>query len=126
MTPTNVVRMEYLFKHDEYDLPNRLRPPCHQNGHSYKSMYGRLKWDQPAQTLTTGFGSMGQGRFLHPTRRRMLTPHEAARIQGFPDFFNFSLISRRTSIQQLIGNAVPPRIAIAILARTLAALSKVQ
>ena len=121
MTPTNVVRMEYLFKHDEYDLPNRLRPPCHQNGHSYKSMYGRLKWDQPAQTLTTGFGSMGQGRFLHPTRRRMLTPHEAARIQGFPDFFNFSVICRRTSIQQLIGNAVPPRIAAAVLGALLLA-----
>lgn len=124
MMPANVRRMEYLFNHDKYDLPNRLRPPCHQNGHSYKSMYGRLRWDQPAQTLTTGFGSMGQGRFLHPTRRRMLTPHEAARIQGLPDFLDFSGISKRTVMQDLLGNAVPPTVASTVLVRTISALDK--
>ena len=31
-------------------------PACHANGgHSYKSIYGRLAWDRPAQTVTTGF-----------------------------------------------------------------------
>lgn len=108
MTPRNRGRVEYLFKHDVYDLPNEHRPPCHENGHSYISMYGRLREDQPAQTITTGFGSMGQGRFVHPTRPRVITPHEAARIQGFPDFFDFSAVSTRRSLQNLIGNAVPP------------------
>ncbi len=108
MTLRNRKRVEYLFKHDVYDLPNEQRPPCHENGHSYISMYGRLKWDQPAQTITTGFGCMGQGRFVHPTRPRVITPHEAARIQGFPDFFDFSAAKTRRSLQDLIGNAVPP------------------
>ena len=51
---------------------------------------------------------MGQGRFVHPTRSRMITPHEAARLQGIPDFFSFDAVSRRTMLHRLIGNAVPP------------------
>jgi len=110
MTETNQARVRYLFDERLYDLPNHMRPLCHANGHSYKSMYGRLRWDQPAQTITTGFGSMGQGRFVHPTRPRMITPHEAARLQGFPDFFDFSCVGKRTRLQRMIGNAVPPRV----------------
>ena len=119
MTPTNRKRVGYLFQHEMHDLPNPYRPPCHRNGHSYISMYGRLRWDQPAQTITTGFGSMGQGRFVHPTRPRMITPHEAARIQGFPDFFDFSIVTKRTALQEIVGNLVPPQIACAITFRLL-------
>lgn len=119
MTPRNRKRVDYLFRHDIYDLPNRRRPPCHRNGHSYISMYGRLRWDRPAQTITTGFGSMGQGRFVHPTRQRVITPHEAARIQGFPDFFDFSAATTRRSLQDLIGNAVPPPIGALLVTRLL-------
>src|SRR5207244_2451729 len=49
-SPDNVRRMRWLFEHDEHDLPNRLRPPCHRSEHSYVSMYGRLDWNEPAQT----------------------------------------------------------------------------
>lgn len=109
MTKTNVQRVKFLFSEDKYDLPNYKRPVCHQNSdHSYKSMYGRLHWDRLAQTITGGFGSMGQGRYIHPSRKRVITPHEAARIQGFPDYFDFSGIAKRTSLHQMIGNAVPP------------------
>lgn len=102
-------RIAHLFETDSFDLPNDLRPECHQNeSHSYKSMYGRLRWDQPAQTITTGFTSPGQGRFIHPSARRTLTPHEAARIQTFPDWFDWSLAGGRTALATMIGNAVPP------------------
>ena len=104
----NEKRMAWLFNNKEYDLPDRLRPRCHQTDHTYASVYGRLHWDKPAQTITTGFTSMGQGRFVHPGRRRTLTPHEAARLQGFPDFFDFTGASGRTALARLIGNAVPP------------------
>lgn len=105
--PDNVERIEYLMKHDEYDLPNDLRPICHQDDHSYVSMYGRLRYDEPAQTITSGFGSPGQGRYVHPTCRRTLTPHEAARLQFFPDSFDFSSVKLRTALSNMIGNAVP-------------------
>jgi DNA (cytosine-5)-methyltransferase 1 len=118
----NVSRMRWLFEHDEYDLPNRLRPPCHQSPHSYASMYGRLRWTAPAQTVTSGFGSMGQGRYVHPSRERTLTPHEAARLQMFPDFWDFGSTTSRTSLARLIGNAVPPPLATVICERVLASL----
>lgn len=118
----NVRRMRRLFDHDEYDLDNRFRPPCHHSGHSYVSMYGRLKWSQPAQTVTTGFGSMGQGRYVHPARQRTITPHEAARLQMLPDFWDFTSARTRTALARLIGNAVPPPLATVVCERVLSSL----
>jgi DNA (cytosine-5)-methyltransferase 1 len=111
LSTDNERRVQYLFDKDLYDLPNDQRPPCHQNGeHSYKSMYGRLRWEEPAQTITSGFGSPGQGRFVHPSRQRTLTPREAARLQFFPDSFDFSGVVNRTALSTMIGNAVPMRL----------------
>ena len=105
----NAKRIDFLFDEGLFDLPNDLRPPCHRLGnHSYVSMYGRLRWTLPAQTITTGFGSMGQGRYVHPERRRTLTPHEAARLQTFPDWFDFAASKGRGALATVIGNAVPP------------------
>jgi DNA (cytosine-5)-methyltransferase 1 len=106
-------RIAWLFEHGRYDLPNEHRPVCHRSEHTYGSMYGRLRWGDAAQTLTTGFGSMGQGRYVHPSRRRTLTPHEAARIQTFPDYFGFAN-TPRTALAAMIGNAVPPLLNIAL------------
>ena len=114
-TAQNMRRMQYLLDNGIYDLPNALRPTCQQGSHSYKSMYGRLRWDQPAQTITSGFGSIGQGRYMHPERTRALTAHEAARIQGFPDYFDFSACPTRSALATMIGNAVPPQLGAAIL-----------
>lgn len=119
---TNLARMRYLLEHDLYDLPNSERPECHRDAHSYKSMYGRLKWAEPAQTITSGFGSIGQGRYMHPTQMRALTAHEAARIQGFPDYFDFSAVTKRSELATMIGNAVPPALMREIAATVLPAL----
>ena len=120
MTPDNRRRVRFLFKQDVHDLPNRLRPPCHRDkDHGYVSMYGRMHWDKPAQTITSGFGSMGQGRFVHPTRPRTLTAHEAARLQGFPDFYDFSCAKGVTALREMIGNAVPPQLTALLVARLL-------
>lgn len=114
-TKKNVNRIKYLFEHDVFDLPNSRRPKCHQNGgHSYVSVYGRLHPDRPAQTITTGFGSMGQGRFVHPSQRRTITPHEAARLQTFPDWFRFGKDTPRTALATMIGNAVPPLLTVVL------------
>lgn len=106
---TNRRRIDYLFDHDIYDLPNSERPDCHRlKAHSYTAVYGRMHWDLPSPTITGGFGSNGQGRFVHPLRRRTITPHEAARLQYFPDYFSFGDVKRR-ELQQIIGNAVPSK-----------------
>lgn len=107
-------RIDWMFDNGRYDLPDSMRPDCHRTKkHTYKSVYGRLFWDQPAWTVTTGFQVMGQGRFLHPLRRRVITSHEAARLQFFPDFFDFGVTNRK-GYAKMIGNAVPSKLAYCI------------
>jgi DNA (cytosine-5)-methyltransferase 1 len=115
-------RLEYFKKHPtEYDLPSHLHNKKHREGFmnedgtvvkktTYTAVYGRMRPDEPAPTLTTGFVTPGRGRFIHPTRLRMLTPREAARIQGFPDDYRFTIAGKPPSTQLLtkwIGDAVP-------------------
>lgn len=111
LSAENQRRIEYLFQNDLYDLPDHMRPLCHRNGHTYPSVYGRLRWEEPAGTITTGFVTPGRGRFIHPLRKRPLTPREAARLQGFPAWFQFRAngkpISRKGSLAKWIGDAVP-------------------
>jgi DNA (cytosine-5)-methyltransferase 1 len=114
LTAESKKRVDWMFENDAYDLPDRFRPSCHRDKqHTYKSVYGRLFWDQPAWTLTTGFLVMGQGRYIHPLERRVITPHEGARLQFFPDFFDFG-IRPRGEYAKMIGNAVPPKLAYVI------------
>ncbi|HLX78744.1 MAG TPA: DNA cytosine methyltransferase [Acidimicrobiales bacterium] len=119
----NAKRIAFLDESGETNLPNDRRPKCHRDEptHSYKSMYGRLSWNLPAQTITTGFTSMGQGRFVHPSKRRTLTPHEAARLQTFPDWFDWGGATRG-ELATMIGNAVPPLMAMEIGLATLSAM----
>lgn len=120
-SPENARRLTMLFEKDLLDLPNKARPLCHQDGdHSYTAAYGRLLYDLPAPTITSGFGSPGQGRFIHPTQRRTLTPHEAARVQFFPDWFDFSSVTKRTDLSEMIGNAVPMKLSFALCVELLA------
>lgn len=110
MSDTNVERINFLFDNNLYTLPDHIRPKSHQDGHTYPSSYGRMRWDKPSGTITTGFMTPGRGRFIHPLRRRPLTPREAARIQGFPDSFKFGSDDQppsRALLAKWIGDAVP-------------------
>lgn len=104
-------RIDYLFEHDLFELPDDERPGCHRDKrHSYVSVYGRIRADRPAPTITTGFTVMGQGRFVHPNQRRTLTPREGARLQFFPSWYRFETNGgAKKEIVTLIGNAVPPK-----------------
>ena len=120
VSSTNAARMRFLIDNDLFELPNSERPDCHRlKPHGYASVYGRLRPDAAAPTITTGFGSPGQGRYTHPREPRTLTPHEAARLQFFPDFFDFG-VTMRKRLQKLIGNAVPPKLIYPILLELLA------
>jgi DNA (cytosine-5)-methyltransferase 1 len=111
LSQENQDRINWLFDKNLYNLPDDIRPDCHKKGTTYPATYGRMHADQPAPTITGGYLTPGRGRFIHPTQRRVLTPQEAARIQGFPDWFNFAVNPSeppsRTEIARWIGNAVP-------------------
>ena len=68
-------------------------------------------------TLTAGTssdkGSYQAVRPLHPTQNRVITPREAARLQGFPDWFQFH--STKWHSFRQIGNSVSPILAEHIL-----------
>lgn len=110
LSAENQARIDFLFDNDLYDLPDEVRPDCHKKGHTYPSVYGRLDWNKPSQTITTGFMTPGRGRYIHPSQRRVITPREAARIQGFPDTFVFVANGEtrtRKLLAKWIGDAVP-------------------
>jgi DNA (cytosine-5)-methyltransferase 1 len=111
LSAENRIRVDWLFENDEYDLDLKERPKSHRAGTTYTAVYGRLRKDRPAPTITTGFMSPGRGRFTHPTRRRALTAREAARLQGFPDSYVFVPEPARPPSRKLlskwIGDAVP-------------------
>jgi DNA (cytosine-5)-methyltransferase 1 len=111
LSEENQRRVEFLAANNVYELPNDQRPACHRGGTTYSAVYGRMRQDQPAPTITGGFLSPGRGRFTHPTEPRVLTPREAARIQAFPDHFDFVPAGveepKQTHLARWIGNAVP-------------------
>lgn len=94
-------------------IPWDLRLPCHKvaevKSGGWPDVYGRLEWDGQCPTITVGFDSFTRGRYGHPQEHRSITPREAARLQGFPDWFRF--YGNRMDVRTQIGNAVPPPLA---------------
>lgn len=92
-------------------LPDELQLECHKknNGHRHLDTYGRMAWDKPAPTITARFDSFSRGRFGHPVLDRTITLREGARLQTFPDDFEF--LGTKVEVAKQIGNAVPPALA---------------
>lgn len=76
----------------------------------YHNTYGRLVEDQPSPTITNNMTSPSGLRCIHYEQNRALTPREGARIQTFPDWFEFR--GGLGSVTTQIGNAVPPLMAL--------------
>ncbi len=82
-------------------------------------LFKRPTWNAPSPTVLTDFGNPRY--FLHPLEDRPFSLREAARLQGFPDDFEFT--SAGVSLPdgyRLVGNAVPPALAeaLAVAVRT--------
>lgn len=84
-----------------------------------------LHLDRPARTLTCrnlGASTSDMHRIRLPDgRRRMLTAREGARLQSFPDWFQF--VGKEYSVAKQIGNAVPPLMAHAIAVQALKSIN---
>lgn len=81
------------------------------------SKFPRLSWNGLCPTLRAGTdssrGSYQAVRPIHPDADRVITPREAARLQGFPDWFQFSP-TKWHSFRQ-IGNSISPLVAEGVL-----------
>ncbi len=98
-----------------------LQLECYKgNDKAFNDIYGRMKWDEPAPTITTKFHSISNGRFGHPNENRAISLREGATLQTFPKDYVFTAKSIG-KVAKHIGNAVPPelakRIAISIINR---------
>lgn len=101
------------------DWTDDLRASCHarESGGTYGSVYGRMRWDVPAPTITTQFNGYGNGRFGHPEQDRAISLREGAILQTFPEYYSFlppGQAVQMTAIARLIGNAVPVKLGEAI------------
>lgn len=90
---------------------NRLQLKCYKGkDDTFTDVYGRMKWDTPAPTITTKFYSISNGRFGHPEQDRALSLREGATLQSFPANYKF-ISESQIVVARMIGNAVPPNMA---------------
>lgn len=89
-------------------LGKRAQLRCHRNFDGYRDVYGRMAWNEPAPTITSGCINPSKGRFVHPSANRAITLREAALLQTFPRGYRFAFEDNRYAIALLIGNALPP------------------
>jgi len=93
-------------------LPRDLVLKCHEKHDGHRDVYGRMKWDIVAPTITGGCNRVSKGRFAHPKQNRGITMREAALLQTFPKSYQF--FGGRSAIALQLGNAVPVGLARAI------------
>jgi DNA (cytosine-5)-methyltransferase 1 len=67
---------------------------------NFKDRYTRQSRFRPCSTIVAHMSKDGL-MFIHPTQKRSLTPREAARVQSFPDWFQFP--TSRTHQFRVIG-----------------------
>jgi DNA (cytosine-5)-methyltransferase 1 len=129
MIPANVGNREYIENYEEKNIVSGCLPTKH--GKEVKKRYRALTYGQQdivsksvkldpdgfCPTLRAGTGpekgSYQAVRPIHYKLPRVITPREAARLQGFPDWFDFHPTIWHSFRQ--IGNSVSPIVAEKIL-----------
>lgn len=110
----NLERLKYIPQGGSWrDIPYDLLPAglkrARRSDHTKR--YGRLHPDAICSTVLTKCDPHW-GSFFHPTQDRIISIREAARIQSFPDSYQFS--GSITQQYEQVGNAVPPLLGKAI------------
>ena len=96
---------------DRRHLPSEEQLACHSGMDAgvttgFTDVYGRLRWDRPAVTITAKSSTPSCGRFLHPEQHRNISVREAALLQSFPH--NYVFTGGFVNQYRQIGEAVPP------------------
>lgn len=116
-TRTTEVAMERFKKikpgDNFHSLSNEMKSTYSKPERTQNTIYLRLDPNEPSGTVVNVRKSM----WIHPTLDRAVTVREAARLQSFPDKFEF--VGTKDSQFQQVGNAVPPLLAKAIAEKLL-------
>lgn len=90
-----------------YELLEKLPYLNHQKARQFNNSYAVQFWDMPARTILAHLSKDGN-QFIHPDyeQGRSISVREAARLQSFPDDFEF--FGAMSAQFKQIGNAVPP------------------
>jgi DNA (cytosine-5)-methyltransferase 1 len=90
------------------DIPEKLMRNYTDRSRCHTGIYRRLREDRPSVVL----GNYRKNMLIHPRKDRGLSVREAARLQSFPDSYEF-----QGSVgfqQQQVANAVPPLLSAAV------------
>ena len=114
LSEVNLERMKHIPPGGSWrDIPFELLPEGMKRAKrsDHTKRYGRMVWDGLSCTILTKC-DVHWGAYIHPSQDRAISVREAARIQSFPDWFQFEGSMTDQYVQ--IGNAVPPLLGKAI------------
>jgi DNA (cytosine-5)-methyltransferase 1 len=89
-------------------IPEELMQNYLDASRCHTGIYHRLEWDKPSKVI----GNFRKNMLIHPQQHRGLSVREAARLQSFPDDYEF--IDSIGFQQQQVADAVPPLLAEAV------------
>lgn len=110
----NVERLAHIQPGGSWrDIPFDLLPAGMKRAKrsDHTKRYGRMTWEGLSCTVLTKC-DIHWGAYIHPEQDRAISVREAARLQSFPDGFEFA--GSRTDQYIQVGNAVPPLLGRAI------------
>jgi len=99
---------------------NKVYFPVKSNGErikSYNTTYRRIKWDEPAPTITMRNDAISSQLNVHPGRKinndtysdaRVLTPLELMLLSSLPENWNIPDNTPELLIRKCIGECIPP------------------
>ncbi len=108
LSAINETRMQHIPIGGSWrDIPLNLLPAGMKKAKrsDHTKRYGRMRPDGLSCTILTKC-DVHWGAYIHPNQDRAISVREAARLQAFPDFFEFK--GSRTEQYVQVGNAVPP------------------
>lgn len=101
-------------------IPEELMDNYDDTSRCHTGIYHRIRWGKPSKVI----GNFRKNMLIHPQQHRGLSVREAARLQSFPDDYEF--VGSIGFQQQQVADAVPPLLAEAVATSILSSTLRVR